>query len=136
MNLYFKGDYYFDCEFSEEEQYWVDRACNNSSFEEVYQNPEELYEYLKEKYSKEVLENVKYDLDDFSLNDSGEYVDGAYTPSHWLWDVAARYMPNDEWDVLLAVENIFDKQVIVSRRPFGARPNQPLSVKAGVTYSF
>ena len=34
MNLYFKGDYYFDCEFSEEEQYWVDRACNNSSFEE------------------------------------------------------------------------------------------------------
>tara|TARA_B100001093_G_scaffold117544_1_gene109869 strand:+ start:27098 stop:29572 length:2475 start_codon:yes stop_codon:yes gene_type:complete len=77
MNLYFKGDYYFDCEFSEEEQYWVDRACNNSSFEEVYQNAEELYEYLKEKYSKEVLENVKYDLDDFSLNDSGEYVDGA-----------------------------------------------------------
>ena len=77
MNLYFKGDYYFDCEFSEEEQYWVDRASNNSTFEEVYQNAEELYEYLKEKYSKEVLENVKYDIEDFSFNDSGEYVDGA-----------------------------------------------------------
>ena len=64
MNLHFKGDYYFDCEFTEEEQYWVDRAANNKTFDDVYQNAVELLDYLKEEYSKEVLEEIKMNLDD------------------------------------------------------------------------
>ncbi len=70
------------------------------------------------------------------LPDQGDYNAGEFTPSYTTLNIAAHYMPNDSWDILLAVENIFDKQVVVSRRPFGARPNQPLTVKAGVTYQF
>ncbi len=70
------------------------------------------------------------------LPDQGDYKAGEFTPSYTTLNVAAHYMPDDNWDILLAVENIFDKQVIVSRRPFGARPNQPFTVKAGVTYQF
>ena len=68
--------------------------------------------------------------------EQGSFSNSPFTRSHTLWDAALRYTPSDEWDLLLAFENIFDKQVIVSRRPFGARPNQPRSVKAGVTYAF
>lgn len=68
--------------------------------------------------------------------DQGSYQEGEYTRSYMLWNLAARYTPSERWSYLLAAENLGDKQVIVSRRPFGARPNQPLSVKAGVTYSF
>ncbi len=68
--------------------------------------------------------------------EQGDFSNSPFTRSHTLWDAALRYTPNDNWDYLLALENIFDKQVIVSRRPFGARPNQPRSVKAGVTYAF
>jgi len=60
MNLHFKGDYYFDCEFSEEEQYWVDRAAQNKTFEEVQQNAIELYEWLKDKHAEELMKDVRY----------------------------------------------------------------------------
>ena len=76
MNLHFKGDYYFECEFTEEEQYWVDRAAQNKTFEEVYQNALELFEWIKKEYSKEVLENIKYNLDDLQFGDGDYDVDG------------------------------------------------------------
>jgi len=75
MNLYFKGDYYFDCEFTEEEQYWVDRAAQNKTFEEVYDNAVDLLEHLKENYAKEVLEKAKVNWEDVEFVDSDEYDD-------------------------------------------------------------
>ena len=72
MNLHFKGDYYFEPKFTRVEQYWVDRAANNKTFDEVYQNAIELYEYLKEEYSKEVLENIKWELGEISDDDITE----------------------------------------------------------------
>ena len=74
MNLHFKGDYYFDCEFTKEEQYWVDRAANNKTFDDVYQNSIELLDYLKNQYSKEVLEEIKINLNDIQWGEieSGE----------------------------------------------------------------
>lgn len=70
------------------------------------------------------------------LPDQGSYVEGQFTPSYSTWSLAGHYQPHEQLDLMLAVENMFDKQVIVSRRPFGARPNQPLTVKAGVSYNF
>ena len=75
MNLYFKGDYYFDCKFTEEEQVWVNRAANNKTFEEVYQNAIELYEHIKEEYAEKILEeleknpNGRFTFDDFEIVD-------------------------------------------------------------------
>ena len=81
MNLHFKGDYYFEPQFTEEEQYWVDRAASNKTFEEVEQNAKDLYEYLKEEYSKEVLENIKSEIGEFSIGDGegGEFTGESYT---------------------------------------------------------
>ena len=75
MNLHFKGDYYFDCAFTKEEQVWVDRAANNKTFEEVYQNAIELYNYLKEEYAEKILKELeditkgKFSFDDFEIVD-------------------------------------------------------------------
>ena len=75
MNLHFKGDYYFECKFTEEEQVWVDRAANNKTFEEVYQNAIELYEHLKEEYSEKILKELEditkgnFSFDDFEIVD-------------------------------------------------------------------
>lgn len=73
MNLYFKGDYYFDCVFTEEEQVWVDRAAQNKSFEEVYDNAVDLLEYLKENYAKEVLEQAKVSAENFEFVDEDDF---------------------------------------------------------------
>lgn len=70
------------------------------------------------------------------LPEQSEYVAGEFIPSYATVNLAFHFSPSHRWDALFAVENIFDKQVIVSRRPFGARPNQPLIAKAGMTYYF
>ena len=70
------------------------------------------------------------------LPEQGEYAAGEFTPSYTTVNLAFNFSPSSSWDALIAVENIFDKQVIVSRRPLGARPNQPLTAKAGLTYYF
>ena len=76
MNLYFKGDYYFECKFTKKEQVWVDRAANNKTFEEVYQNAIELYEHLKEEYAEKFLEELEKNPNgDFTFDDF-EIVDG------------------------------------------------------------
>lgn len=66
----------------------------------------------------------------------GALVEGQFTPSYTTYDLAADWQLTERFNVQLIAENIGDKQVIVARRPFGARPNQPRIVKAGVTYKF
>lgn len=106
MNLHFKGDYYFDCDFEDDEQYWVDRAAQNKTFEEVYQNAVELFEWMKEKYSKEVLENIQYELDDFRMGDSDGFEDGASTTLEKLREL----MNSEEFEKLQeAIESGDDK---------------------------
>ncbi len=61
---------------------------------------------------------------------------GDYVPAYTTYDISANWELSDRLSVKLIGENLSDKQVIVARRPFGARPNQPRSVKAGVTYAF
>jgi hypothetical protein len=99
MNLHFKGDYYFEPEFEEKEQYWVDRAANNKTFDEVYQNAIELYEYLKDNHTKEVLENIKWEL--------GEISDGE-TGTHQSWTM-------DELEDLLSEEDFQKLQEVLQQ---------------------
>lgn len=67
---------------------------------------------------------------------SGDYVAGNYTDALTTGDVSLSYLPFDEITLKLVVENLTDEQKVVSRRPFGARPNQPRTVKLGVDYHF
>ena len=79
---------------------------------------------------------VKYTDTMREIPGQGSLESGTFTPSYTLYDLSASWQINERLKLRLIGENLGDKQVIVSRRPFGARPNQPLSVKAGVQYNF
>ncbi|NQZ27637.1 MAG: TonB-dependent receptor [Colwellia sp.] len=51
-------------------------------------------------------------------------------------DFSAWYQVNKQIKLYGKVDNITDEEVIVSRRPFGARPGKPRQVIVGVKYSF
>jgi Fe(3+) dicitrate transport protein len=51
-------------------------------------------------------------------------------------DYISRYAINASALVFLKVENLFDEQDIVSRQPYGARPNKPRTASLGVEYRF
>lgn len=76
-------------------------------------------------------------------NDEMREVPGQGTPrdaeslnAYTTVDLSTAWEINDSVKLQLIAQNITDKQVIVARRPFGARPNQPRIFKAGVTYRF
>ena len=66
----------------------------------------------------------------------GAYEKGNFTPSITTIDLSTKYWINSNLEMQLIAENILDEQKIVSRRPFGARPNQPRTLRAGIHYSF
>lgn len=52
------------------------------------------------------------------------------------FDFSSHYYVTPEWQLNFKVENILDEQEIVSRRPFGARPNKPRYFTVGTKYEF
>ncbi|MBO9490046.1 TonB-dependent receptor [Endozoicomonas sp. G2_1] len=61
---------------------------------------------------------------------------GVTTEAYTVVDLSASYSLQDYGQVYLKVDNIFDEQEIVSRRPYGARPSKPQQVFVGYKYSF
>lgn len=51
-------------------------------------------------------------------------------------DISSSYHINNDWTVQFNIDNVADAQEIVSRRPFGARPNKPRTAIATVKYRF
>lgn len=60
----------------------------------------------------------------------------AKTDAVFVVDYISRYSLDKNAEVFFKVENLFDKQEIVSRSPDGARPNKPRSVMLGMTVGF
>lgn len=60
----------------------------------------------------------------------------AKTDAVFVVDYISRYSLDKNAEVFFKVENLFDKQEIVSRSPEGARPNKPRSVMLGMTVGF
>lgn len=54
------------------------------------------------------------------------------TDSFAVFDVLARWSMNEKIDFYANVENVFDRDYVVARRPAGARPGLPLTAVAGV----
>lgn len=67
---------------------------------------------------------------------TGGELDGKTTPSLAVVDLASVYYFSPKLETYFSVDNLFDRQEIVSRRPFGARPNKPRQIKVGVKYHF
>lgn len=88
------------------------------------------------------LQSSDWDLD-LSLKYTGQMRDepGRGEPERPLeayatLDLSGSYYFGGDLSLKLVVENLTDAREIVSRRPFGARPNAPRRAHLGVTYRF
>ena len=71
---------------------------------------------------------------DVGCNNGGDEFDRS--EDLFVVDYISRYALNNDAVVFLKVENVFDKQAIVSRQPDGARPNKSRTASVGVEWSF
>ena len=83
--------------------------------------------YAVAKYIDETCVDVGCNKSDSRF----DRTDGLFT-----MDLISRYQFVDGPEVFLKVENVFDRQEIVARQPFGARPNIDRTVYAGVIIDF
>jgi len=67
---------------------------------------------------------------------SNTELEGLMTDELLQIDFSAWYQINDQFKVYGKLDNVTDEEVIVSRRPFGARPGKPRQAIVGVKYSF
>ena len=70
--------------------------------------------------------SMKYSDKMRELPSKRSYLDGYYVPHLVLFDLASKFYISEDLSLGLVVENLLDDQKIVSRRPFGARPNLSL----------
>ncbi|MBA1147797.1 TonB-dependent receptor [Ectothiorhodospiraceae bacterium WFHF3C12] len=61
---------------------------------------------------------------------------GATVDAYTVVDLAGRYRIDRQFTTYLTVENVFDKEYMISRRPYGARPGKPRTFVAGLKYDF
>lgn len=64
----------------------------------------------------------------------GAIVDGS--DSHSVLDLALGWALGPRWQLSARIDNLLDREYVVGRRPFGARPGKPLSAQLGVDYRF
>lgn len=79
---------------------------------------------------------VKYISEMREVPGRGSYEEGEFTEEYTTIDLAASYLLTDSLTVRVIGENLTDEQEIVSRRPFGARPNIPRQLRVGLSYLF
>jgi len=75
---------------------------------------------------------------DSMLEASGDGVilTGETTSDYTIVDISANYDLGDAGTIYLKVDNIFEQQEIISRRPYGARPSKPQMAFVGYRYRF
>lgn len=61
---------------------------------------------------------------------------GAVVDSHGVTDLVGRYHAGGGHSLYGKVDNLFDEEYLISRRPFGARPGKPRSFQVGYKYDF
>ncbi len=66
----------------------------------------------------------------------GPLSDRDFTPAVTVWDAGFRVEPAQGWSVRCTVQNVFDSDYLVARRPFGARPGLPRMFRVGVELAF
>lgn len=84
-------------------------------------------------YTDEMPESAQTAL---TGNERDSTLAGLSTDASTVVDLSGSYQINDNSQLYLKLDNVFDSTDIVSRRPFGARPSKPRQVFAGYKYRF
>lgn len=66
----------------------------------------------------------------------GDIENDLHTDAYTTIDFSYAWLFSDAWELQLTVDNLTDEQDIVSRRPFGARPQKPRSAIATMKFDF
>lgn len=82
--------------------------------------------YLVAKYTDKLCSNIGCD--------NGSRF--GRTDSLLVVDMISRYSLNQDIVIYAKVDNVFDREAIVSRQPDGARPNKPRTASVGIEYAF
>jgi Fe(3+) dicitrate transport protein len=80
--------------------------------------------------------NIKYVSEMEEAAGDGVTLSGYQTESSVIMDLAASYDLGDYGRIYGKVDNVIDDANIVSRRPYGARPNKPRQFSVGYRYQF
>ncbi len=93
------------------------------------------YEYNQYRLSTDISYTSKQQ-EQAGLNTSNAHFEGFEVPSMTIVDLSAHYQINDEQSLYVKVDNILDKDTLIARRPFGARPTKPRTFIIGYKYIF
>ncbi len=66
----------------------------------------------------------------------GELVPIESTDAQYVIDAGASFLLTDDVKLYFRADNILNQRAIASRRPFGARPNKPMSFMGGIKIDF
>ncbi|WP_105264959.1 TonB-dependent receptor family protein [Pseudoalteromonas sp. T1lg76] len=83
------------------------------------------------KYVSDMPETAGVGYEGFELALAGEEV-----PATTVVDLAAHYELGQYGRLYAKVDNLFDQDKIISRRPYGARPGKPRTLSIGYKYQF
>ena len=84
----------------------------------------------------ELALNAHYVSEQSEQAGSGGPLEGSTVPAYTVFDVNAHYYHGEQHTLYAKIDNIADKEYLVSRRPFGARPGKPRSIVGGYKYRF
>jgi len=84
----------------------------------------------------EVIASLQYQSEMRDTAGRGPIPGNSGTDSYTLVDLAARYDLTTALSVTARVDNVLDRDYVVARRPFGARPGKPLSAQVGLDWQF
>lgn len=79
---------------------------------------------------------TRYVAEMLEASGDGVALSGVSTESLVTVDLSANYQLHSNGQIYVKLDNIFDEQEIVSRRPFGARPSKAQQAFVGYKYSF
>lgn len=84
----------------------------------------------------EVIASLQYQSEMRDTAGRGAIPSTSGSDSYTVVDLAARYDLTTSLSLTARVDNALDRDYVVARRPFGARPGKPLSAQAGIDWRF
>ncbi|MGQ0696614.1 MAG: TonB-dependent receptor family protein [Panacagrimonas sp.] len=80
--------------------------------------------------------SATYQSEQRDVAGEGEIQPGTGSDSYTVVDLAGSWNLTPRLSLLARADNVLDREYVVSRRPFGARPGKPAGAQLGIRYTF